>query len=428
MPVDRDAVKELLELGKEENIYAGYGLARNPFPPGQLPHVFDPSYVKNICIAVREKELSEIKEKFLEIAFGSADQPGRSTNLWVHGELGVGKTAIIYFVYNILKEFKSDIVVPLYVVSPGNGIEDIYKATIDQLGKSPLERLGRKLIIKTIKEKSELIHGEDPSQVLDQLERGSSLYDLVQREVLDQRELFRKATGQLSEGRMYISDKMIGMILDMAINPEEALENIKNFPKRDRLDGIVTIFYLLNQAGYKMTIMFIDQMESSWKIWGKQKRNRFTMDVRELVQRSIPYLSVLTTSNNELTEDVEINYPTFLRPLPRDPGKMVVVKKMKKEQVRTLIEFYLNLGRVAKKGPELFPFTETTIDYIYDKRVGVTGDILTSCFGMLEHAAHRKYEIIDEKCAKEYFLLLEEKEEETSEVSETEGSDEDILR
>jgi hypothetical protein len=418
----------LLELGKEENIYAKFGLGRNPFPPSQLPQVFDPSYVKNVCIAVRERELSEIKEKFLEIAFGPADQPGRSTNLWIHGELGVGKTAIIYFIYDLLKEFKSDIVVSLYIVSPGNGIEDIYKATIDQLGKSFFEKLGRKLVIKVIKDQKELIHGEDPSQILEHLEAGASLSDLVQKKVLEQEELFRKAASQLSEGRMYVSDKMVHMILEMTINPEEVWESIKNFQKRDRLDGIVTMFYLFNRAGYKMTIMFIDQMESSWKIWGKQKKNRFTMDVRELVQRSIPYLSVLTTSNNELSEDVEINYPTFLRPLPRDPGKIVVVKKLKKELIRTLVEFYLVLGRISKKGPELFPFTETAVDVIYDEQAGVTGNILTSCFGILDYAARRNYDIIDEKVAKEYLFQKEKEEEETSEVSEIKSDDEGILR
>jgi len=421
--------EDLLRLGEEENIFAIYGLSRNPFPSQELPEVTDISaYVKNVCIAVREKELREIKEKFLDVAFGIGEEKGKATNLWVHGELGVGKSAIIIFVYNLLKEYKSDIVVPLYIVSPGNGIDDIFNDTVRQLGGPFFTRLAQRLLAKILARHKDLIHSDDPEKVLEKISDDPSIIsDLIQKGVLDTEELFQKALLELSEGHIYVDDRMIKLVLQTVTDYEKSWGSIKNYPKKDRLDGLVTLFYLFSQAGFRMTFLFIDQLEYSWRIWTKSKRDRFVMDVRELVQRSMPYLSVLCTSNTDLTEDIEVNHPTLLRPLPMTPGRVTVIRPLSKEQMRELVEFYLNLARISKKSPELYPFTESAIDFIYDRHNGVTGHVLAACFELLNYAARRKIEIIDEKVAKDWYMQRREEEKETKE-REIKIKDEDLLR
>lgn len=395
-----DITEDLLRLGEEKTIFAKYGLSRNPFPSQELPRVPDiAEYVKSVCIAVREKELHEIKEKFLDIAFG-----GNATNLWIHGELGVGKSAVIIFIYNLLREHKSDIVVPLYIVSPGNGIDDIYDETVRQLGGGFFVKLGQKLLAKVIARHEELIHSDTPKEIIAKIEEDSSNIEiLIEKEILNVDELISKALLELSEGHIYVDDKMIKLVLQMLTNYEKSWDFIKNYPKKDRLDGLVTLFYLFRVAGYYMTFLFIDQLEYSWRIWSKTKKDRFVMDVRELVQRSIPYLSVLCTSNIDLTEDINVNYPTLLRPLPMNPGRVVVVKSLSKGQMRQLVEFYLNLARVSKSSPELYPFTESAIDLIYDRCNGVTGHILIVCFELLNYAARKNLEIIDEEIVRKWY-------------------------
>jgi hypothetical protein len=428
-----DVTEELLRLGEEENIFATYGLSRNPFPSQELPQVTDISaYVKNVCTAVREKELREIKEKFLDVAFGMGEEKGKATNLWVHGELGVGKSAIIIFIYNLLREYKSDIVVPLYIVSPGNGIDDIFNDTVRQLGGDFFTKLAQKLLAKIIARHEELIHSDEPKKIVKKIKDDpSDILAFIQKGILDADELVQKATLELSEGHIYVDDKMIKLVLETLTNYENAWDSIKNYSKKDRLDGLVTLFYLLSEASFRMTFLFIDQLEYSWRIWGKSKRDRFVMDVRELVQRSMPYLSVLCTSNVDLTEDIEVNHPTLLRPLPMNPGRVTVIKPLSKEQMRTLIEFYLDLARVSKKSPELYPFTESAIDFIYDKYNGVTGHVLAACFEILNHAARRKLEIIDEEVAKNWYLQRKKVEEEKTKEEkerETKIKEEDLLR
>jgi len=110
-----------------------------------------------------------------------------------------------------------------------------------------------------------------------------------------------------------------------------------------------------------------------------------------------------------------------------DPARVVVVRKLTKEQMMALVEFYLNLARVSKKSPELYPFTKSSVDYIYEQREGVTGHFLIACFGMLNYAARRGYKIIDEKVAKEYFLESK-RTEEAEPAAETRISEEDLLR
>lgn len=428
-----DVTEDLLRLGEEKTIFSKYGLSRNPFPGQELPQVTDISaYVKNVCVAVREKELREIKEKFLDVAFGTGEERGKATNLWVHGELGVGKSAIIIFIYNLLKEHKSDIVVPLYIVSPGNGIDDIFDETVRQLGGDFFTKLGQKLLAKTIALHEELIHSDKPKNVVKKIEEDSSnILTFIKKGMLDADELVQKAALELSEGHIYVDDKMIKLVLQTITDYEKAWSSIKNYSKKDRLDGLVTLFYLFSEAGFRMTFLFIDQLEYSWRIWGKSKRDRFVMDVRELVQRSMPYLSVLCTSNVDLTENIEVNHPTLLRPLPMNPGRVTVIKPLSKEQMRTLVEFYLDLARVSKKSPELYPFTESAIDFIYDKYNGVTGHILIACFELLYHAARQKLEIIDEEVAKNWYLQRKKVEEEKAKEEkegETKIKEEDLLR
>lgn len=426
-----DVTEELLRLGEEKTIFSKYGLSRNPFPGQELPQVTDISaYVKNICIAVREKELRELKEKFLDVAFGMGEEKGKATNLWIHGELGVGKSAIIIFIYNLLKEHKSDIVVPLYIVSPGNGIDDIFNETVRQLGGNFFIELGQKLLAKTIANHVELVHSDKPKKVLQKIEEDpSNIVTFIREGTLDTDEVVQKTVFELSEGHLYVDDKMIRLVLQTSINYEKAWDSIKNYSKKDRLDGLVTLFYLFSEAGFRMTFLFIDQLEYSWRIWTKSKRDRFIMDVRELVQRSMPYLSVACTSNVDLDEDIQVNHPTILRPLPMNPGRVVVIKPLSKEQMRTLVEFYLDLARVSKKSPELYPFTESAIDFIYDRYNGVTGHILIACFELLNYAARQKLEIIDEEVAKNWYSRkVEEKKVKEEKERETKVKEEDILR
>lgn len=422
-----DITEDLLRLGEEKSMFAKYGLSRNPFPSQELPRVPNiAEYVKNICITVREKELQEIKDKFLDIAFG-----GNATNLWIHGELGVGKSAIIIFIYNLLKEHKSDMVVPLYIVSPGNGIDDIYEETVRQLGGGFFVKLSQKLLVKTISRNEVVIRSDNPKKIIAEIEEDpASIETLIEKELLDIDELISKALLELSEGHIYVDDKMIKLVLQMLMNYEKSWDSIKNYSKKDRLDGLVTLFYLFREAGYHMTFLFIDQLEYSWRIWSKTKKDRFVMDVRELVQRSIPYLSVLCTSNIDLTEDINVNYPTLLRPLPMNPGRVVVVKSLSKEQMRQLVEFYLNLARVSKSSPELYPFTESAVDLIYDKCNGVTGHVLIACFELLNYAARKNLEIIDEEVVRKWYEQKKTEEETSRKVEEKRIriSEEDLLR
>lgn len=408
-----------MRLGEKGNIYSKYGLSKNPFPTQQLPSLNSraeiAAYAKNICTAIRTKEIHEIKEKFLDIAFGGEEQPGQATNLWIHGELGVGKSAIILYVVNLLVEHKGDQVVPIFIEAPDSGISGVYRKTVSWLGQDQLEVIASRLIDTAIRKNGKnLITSDKPDKVLKGMqkaieEKRNPFPDLVKQGALDPKTAIKQIKAELTHGHLFVEPSVIETILGIAFEPEDEFTELRDIAAKSMLDALVTLVFLIREAGYKMTLLFIDQLEYFWNSWGKTQRVRFINDIRELVQRSIPYLSVSCTSNNDVTEDIEVNYPTFLRPLPRGPQQVVVVRKLTKEQARTLVKFYLDKVRMSKGAGELYPFTEGGVDELYDWAEGRAGQLLDQCGRLLRTSAKAGKKPIDEKVVKAYFKQSTEK-------------------
>jgi len=380
--------------------YAIYGLKGNPFPENEIEPFSsqeDAAVVaKKVCVGVRQKEIDEIKKKFLQPILS---EPPRATCLWVQGEIGIGKTFVFAHMLDQLGSKYANSVKTVYVEHPQTGISGIYDHHLRWLGRPFLADLSVSLVSKVLKLNPELINDEKTKPVLKRLarERGrkDELSSLVDTGRIDPKEVARFGTLSIGEGRLFMEDRFVNLVLQFHAEPDSCYEKLRAYPKGSRLDALATLFYLIRFVGFKMTVVFIDQLEHVWDTLTPHRKTGLAVDLRELVQRSLPNASFVVTTNLEAYKDMRYNSPTIFRALPYDPQKVVNVDRLSHEKVRQLVAWYLDRERKTRSH-KCDPFTEEGIDSTYESLGGVkVGTLLVRLRGILESAADKKMKRID---------------------------------
>jgi hypothetical protein len=390
------------------NPYSVYGLTENPFPAKALEPVGSQAevaqYAKRVSTAVRKEEIREIENKFFRVIL--APKP-KATSLWIQGEIGVGKTAILVYLCDLLSQKYTDLVKPVYIETPDSAISGIYDQTLKYLGRDFLSDLSASLVCKVLQSDPELVRDDKPEAVVKKLARSQKpkkeLLNLLNGQRIDLDTVARVGTMNFGEGRLFIEDRFVNFILKFFSEEETFSERLREYPKSTRMNGLATLFYLVHLMGYKMTVVFMDQLEYVWTKITRHKRTALAIDLRELVQRSLPYASFLTTTNIDTTEDMRVNNPTIFRALPWDPQKFVEVAQLSPEKARELVIWYLNMAR--KKSRSFYPFTEEAIDSVYEQEGRAVGRLLVSLQGILDKAtaSKRPPRTIDEKFVEEHY-------------------------
>jgi len=186
------------------------------------------------------------------------------------------------------------------------------------------------------------------------------------------------------------------------VRTPECIEDLKKVKAADKLSYLIGLVHLIHLAGYKMIYLFIDQLEMGWDKWTRVQKTRFAIDIRELVVRTKPLLSVEITCNEDIISDLETNYPQLLRPLPKKPYTSVYVGFFNLPSVKKLVEWYLDKKRIDKNIGELAPFDEEAVKEIYERTARNTHEILSACHGLLDYAAKHQIKLITKQFAIEH--------------------------
>ncbi|MCW3985324.1 MAG: ATP-binding protein [Candidatus Bathyarchaeota archaeon] len=386
----------LFEL-KPKNIYEIYGLSGNPFPatPAASPAGFD------FFSEIRQEELKEIKDKFLAPSFS-----GEPVNLWVVGPRGVGKSVILLHVKSVLNERYGDDHLAIFVFSPRAGLAGIYKDLLSNLEKEQiLARLSARLCRNATDRNPALISRQgDKTELTEDI---GYYRQLLQEDRLDIDALTREVKSHVFERFPYVDLKIVNPVMEYIVNPLNSIETLRRKRSADILDSLIGLFHLLHLAGYTMIYLLIDQLELAWGKWTKRQKDRFAIDVRELVVRAKPLLSVEITMNEEIEQDIKVNYPALLRPLPMNPQTMVRVRLFDFPEIMKLVEWYLNKKRVDPDLSGLAPFDELALREIYERTARNTSNIINRCHGILRNCAQNKIKEISKEVLEEHMLLGE---------------------
>lgn len=335
---------------------------------------------------VRKKELVEIRDKLISSALA-----GDPVNVWVIGEFGVGKSVLMSYVQSMINTRFKDDMLATFVLAPNAGITGIYDDAIADLRKTgALDRAISKVLIRILNSREGLIHGKKSEMKKIQQSLGENIEtyrELAKTEVLVIKELVDAVIKEIRAKFPYVETKILSLIFQYVQDPEEAWTRLKGLRQTERLAGLVTLIHFLHFGGYKMICLFIDQLELGWLKWTRMQKDRFAIDVRELVVRTKPFLSVGVIANSDIMSDIETNYPTLLRPLPLNEERTVTVRKFSFTEVTKLVEWYLSQTRISKAEMGLAPFDEAAIRQIYEKMIRNTDRILVCCFDVLRFAA-----------------------------------------
>jgi len=371
------------KLKEKENPFEIHGLTGNPFPTQPVASLSGYDFNEKI----RVRELEEIRDKFL-----APSMRQEATNLWVIGPLGVGKSSLMMHVQDTINTRFGDNNIAIYILSPVAGIASIYKDFIDNLVRVGLDNIVMRLVKSALKTKPDLMKKKESSTKKTQ-ETVKSLRDAISEGLLDFDGAIDETKKRLFEKFPYVDSRIVELLMEYLRAPE-LIEDLKNVKSADKLSYLIGLVHIIHLAGFKMIYVFIDQLEMGWGKWTKTQKDRFAIDIRELVVRTKPLLSVEVTCNEDIISDLETNYPQLLRPLPKKPHTEVYVGLFNLSSVKKLIEWYLEKKRKDKNLGELIPFDEDAVKEIYERTARNTYDILCACYGLLDYAARHQVKLI----------------------------------
>ena len=370
-------------LKRKGNLYVKYGLTGNPFPAQAI--VAPSSYDFNEKIRVRE--LEEIRDKFL-----APSLQGEAMNLWVIGPTGCGKSSMLRYIQDVINKKFGDDCIALYVYSPIAGVASIYNDFVNDLIKVGLADVVTSLAHKAIKQNPDLIKKESdesktPRRTFKSLKEAveAGAFDLDGAIIEIKKLLFKKFP--------HVEPKIVELVMEYIRNAD-SISDLRNVRKADNLNTLIGLIHLIYLSGYKMIYLFIDQLEMGWGKWSRAQKDRFNIDIRELVVRTKSLISIEITCNEDIISDFENNFPQLLRPLPKINDRTVYVGLFNLPSVKKLIQWYLDRKRVDANFAELAPFDEEAIKEVYERTARNTEKILSMCHGLLNYAANNNIELI----------------------------------
>lgn len=372
-------------LKEKENPFAIYGLTGNPFPaqPVASPSGYD------FNEKIRVRELEQIRDKFL-----APSMQGEPMNLWVIGPMGLGKSVLLLGVRDVINARFGDNAIAIYIYSPIAGVSSIYTDFVNDLVMGRLGEVLARLARLALKRNPKLLNREKTEETQKtRRETFKSLSEAITEGALDLDGVIDEIKKVIFEKFPYLDTKIVGLLMEYLRSPE-SFEDLRNVKPADRLSYLIGLVHLLHLAGFRMIYLFIDQLEMGWGKWTKTQKDRFAIDVRELVVRTKPLLSVEVTCNEDIISDLETNYPQLLRPLPKKPDREVYVGPFNFPAVKKLIDWYLDKKRVDKNFAELAPFDEEAVREIYERTARNTFEILSACHGVLNYAAQHGIKLI----------------------------------
>jgi hypothetical protein len=411
--------EKVKKLGEEVTKYRKYGLSDNPFPSKAIFTDWAPNIaeiLETFCWEIRKEEILEIHDKLIEEAYYNQ----KSTNVWLQGEVGVGKSSILIYMWKQLQTHRSD-VVALYS-ELGSGFPYVYERVIAQLGRDFFRNLVLKLAATVVLKSPELfLKKDDP--IIEELKKDALSIEKylgeVETEEADEEEKGKIDINQVSNvlqselNQLGVTTKLRDCLVKMLKDPyagyNELFAKIASTQRRKALGELFRVFKF---AGYRMSYLFLDQLDFMWRnVFKKAQQDRIVQELRQFANETLGYVSIATTTYPDLTPIFESQYPHLKAALPITKRKIVDIKPLDAQEAKIMTTKYLEKVKTNESIPGLYPFTEQAIDFICEYRGGLPRDMLVDLHDILDEAVEQCVKIIDVDFVKKYYEVQEKERE-----------------
>lgn len=409
--------------------YDIYYLRRNPFPTKPIAPYYDPEEtteaISKFCETARKEELDFIRNKFIKPAIEEKE----STNIWLEGDVGVGKSSLLIKCWDELRKRKN--VVAIYApIYSGLSSEGFYKGWIRQLGIEFFEDLAYRLLQAAFIEKLDALLShlnfderekvkpkiesavKENYKILRQIFYGPKISEAKELRYIDKNELIKQFEYWLASipgvtcKRLISSSRSSPAIISLFLQkPEEAFKSLVDlYPPRYAISVLQDIILLSDKAGYDMTFLFLDQLDFQWERagWSKSKKDKIILELRTLVAEVSGKLAIASTTYPHLSPVLRGD-PDLMSALPMTPERLCLVGRLSREAMREIFATYLKLERTREDVPELLPFTVDAVDEITSREMGNTRQILIAAHDILNKAADEKVKQINRDYVKSYY-------------------------
>lgn len=429
-----DYTEFIKKMGPTENIYAKFGLSVNPFPARAIAaerHPDLPKTIERFSWEARKDEILQIHKKLIEPAYKDRE----SGNIWLSGRFGIGKTAILIYIWQELR--KREDIVALYS-ELGTGFPYVYSNIIGQLKMYFFEDLTRRLAHKAVCQYWDHFFESETAPVF--LKIKDSLANFVEvlkkvNEEEDEEDENEEVEGSqltyenvqvvtktlLSENGITspVRDGLVKMIVDPHVGYAILTDKVQQLKRLQALADLIKTFYL---AGYRMTYLFLDQLDYEYRFdFTKSQRDKAASQLKQFAIWTQGYVAMVATTYPDLINYFKLNYPQVLDALPMDKFRIIEVGPLTSDKAKILARKYLETVKTKESIPDLFPFTEQAIEYVCqtDGINGVPRYLLNALYSILKSATeYEKVKLIDVDFVKEHLVIPEEEEVEAEEEKE----------
>lgn len=410
--------------------YSSYFLLSNPFPSipvaEEEPRVF----------VDREREI-----KSVEYVTKEAFSTGKSQTLLIQGAYGNGKSHVLKYIRSRINaqlarnpERKG---VAVYVESPGSSVKDLYAGIVGDLGIDLLRNLSYWIIANTtdVSSLKDYIHDASMRRDFSQLVQEIRNDPTVLGQILSRRafrirdiryDILKKIGSSFSfpdvlTAALSLAEEEISIVAwrwllgeplsrdeRSSIGVEREIEE-----SSDVLRALSSIKRLLGMAGFIMTYVMLDELESISELH-VMKRSAYYNDFRHLIDQNTEGLCLIacvTPAGWALIQSGGIPLASRLM------GNVEDLSPFDQAKSRRLIEAYLELGHEefaeakgissvsdlnkqisAKYGvsdPKVFPFVEESLRVIQEIGRGNVREILRICKRLIDAGCDSHIPVFD---------------------------------
>jgi len=397
------------ELGAKVVKYRKYGLSDNPFPPkavvtDAVPNISET--LSKFCWEIRNNEILDIHNKLIEPAYGNQ----QSTNIWLEGDIGVGKSSILIYMWKELEAHRSDVVTAYSEL--GTGFPHVFDRVVTHLGQPFFGELALKAAGRVVCENSKVFFEKKDDPTLKEIEADKTALKKYlsaspsksneEKKMLNTNQVANVFTTKLNE--LGVTTKLRDCVVEMLSDPFEGYNDLFRISGVTKRKALSELFRVLRYADFRMVYLFIDQLDFMWRnVYKKQQQDRMVSELRQFANDTLGYVSIAATTYPDLTPQFVSQYPQLITSLPITRTRIVHVLPLTSDQAKTMTKKYLETVKTSESVPGLYPFTEQSIEYVCEMKNGSTRDILVDLHDILDEAVKECVKTVDIDFVKKFY-------------------------
>lgn len=366
----------------EQRDYSRFGLEENPFPYSPVPDD-DPE-----IYCGQEHATDRISDTVSTML-----STGKSKHLVVTGKYGNGKSHTLKYTRSLVRD-REDVLVG-YVAQPGEGFRDIYHEFMYDLGFDRVQELAYEHLAAVARDVTES-NPMGASSMENLIDDGEVLLsNLVPIAIQRLNDVTKFADFSRAIIHMVYEDTNLyawQWLTAEGIRYEQRKEMEIHSALEDDTTSVrafTALKCLLLDLGYTGVFVFIDEFESIARLSPKDEQATLN-SIRHLMDQNSHGLCLLFGCAPEVWQEVMSEYHAFSERI----GREVALKPLTEENLRTLIEKYLDSARVDPT-ETIDPFTTETVEAILHRSQGNIRQALSLCSQALDDGVDDRESVID---------------------------------